>query len=133
MKPLFGLSLSFLCLVIIFEPGNGILPPLDPPGISAALGRAAGGHPRRDPGATPDLARVNQLQGIYVFTDSRPDGPYTYLGTVKQSGTFRSNQYSTVRDLLIKRLKNDYPGADGAIFHFTSGEPDRADAIKLQP
>lgn len=78
-------------------------------------------------------AEVNQLQGIYIFTDCRPLDPYDYLGTVK-NGTRLSGsaQYQPVRDRLLKKLKQDYPEANGAIFYFNNGSADRADAIKFR-
>lgn len=84
------------------------------------------------PGGDHSRASVNQVQGIYVFTDSRPADPYEYLGSVKSTVTFGGSQYQATRDRLIKRLKNDFPTAQGAILYFTAGAPDRADAIKFQ-
>lgn len=79
-------------------------------------------------------AEVNQLQGIYIFTDSKPVQDYNYLGTVKNG--FRvagSSQYTATRDRMIKKLKESYPDADAAIFYFNDGSADRCDAIKFKP
>ncbi len=78
-------------------------------------------------------AEVDQYQGVYVFTDSKPVSEYEYLGTVKL--TFRignSGQYQSVRDVMIKKAKKDYPEADGIIMIFKDGGTDRADAIKFK-
>ncbi len=78
-------------------------------------------------------AEVEQYQGLYVFTDSKPVSEYEYLGTVKL--TFRignSGQYQSVRDVMIKKCKKDYPQADGIIMIFKDGGTDRADAIKFK-
>ncbi len=77
-------------------------------------------------------AEVNQLQGVFVFTDSKPTGDFEYLGTVKTGIGFNSGQYQPVRDLLIKKLKKNFPQADGAIFHFNDGNADGCDAIKFK-
>ena len=75
-------------------------------------------------------AEVNQLQGIYIFTDSKPLQPYDYLGTVKKTVTFAGGiQYAAIRDRMIKKVKSDYPTADGIIFY---GNADRCDAIKFK-
>lgn len=80
------------------------------------------------------LAKANQVQGLYIFTDSTPMGEYEYLGTVKNSGavSFRSGQYEPVRNSLIKKVKDDYPSATGIIFHFLKGGSDKADAIRFK-
>jgi len=74
-------------------------------------------------------AEVEQMQGLYIFTDSKPVLPYEYLGTVKTS-IVMDTQYQGVRDKLIKKAKKDYPNADGLIMQFRSGGTDKCDAIK---
>lgn len=86
----------------------------------------------RTGGQLASQAEVNQVQGILIFTDSKPLQEYTYLGTVKAYRIVGSSQYQPVRDYLIKKIRKDYPAANGAIFHLTSGGTDHADAIKLQ-
>ncbi|MFN4247552.1 MAG: hypothetical protein ACK4EY_07500 [Flavipsychrobacter sp.] len=76
-------------------------------------------------------AEVEQVQGCYIFIDSRPVKEYKYLGTVKSTFSWGSGQYQDVRDKLIKRIKKEYPEADGIIFHFHDGGQDRADAIRF--
>lgn len=76
---------------------------------------------------------VDQLQGYYIFVDSKPVMEYEYMGTVKgPSVSFGSGQYQSVRDVLIKRAKKDYPTADALIFTFKDGGTDRCDAIKFK-
>jgi len=77
-------------------------------------------------------AVVNQVQGYYLFIDSKPVAAYEYLGTVKYNNSLANTQYSNVRDQLIKRIKKDWPTADGIIFSFNSGGADHADAIKFK-
>lgn len=81
----------------------------------------------------PEQAAVNQIEGYYIFVDSRPVRKYQYLGTVKSNtGGFGSAQYTDVRDRLINRAKKQYPKADGLIFHFVSGKADEAEAIMFE-
>lgn len=82
---------------------------------------------------TKATAEVNQLQGLYVFTDSKPVAAYDYLGTVKNGTRIAgSAQYQPVRDRLIKKIKEDFPNAEGVIFSFVNGAADKADAIKFK-
>lgn len=77
-------------------------------------------------------AKANQVQGLYIFTDCKPVQQYEYLGTV-QNG-FRmagSAQYQPVRDRLIKKLQEQFPAANGAIFYLNNGSADKCDAIKF--
>ena len=77
-------------------------------------------------------AEVEQYQGIYVFSDSKPVNEYEYLGTVQRNTRgFGSSQYADVRDGLIKKTKSKYPEADGMILILKSGSADRADVIKI--
>lgn len=78
-------------------------------------------------------AEVNEVQGLYVFTDSKPIAEYEYLGTVKNGMRLAgSSQYQPVRDILIKKVNKEFPQADGVIFHFVNGAADKADAIKFK-
>jgi len=78
-------------------------------------------------------ATVNQVQGVYIFIDSKPVSEYQYLGTVDTKGITTTNpQYTVIRDKLISRIKKDWPTADGVIFSFNSGGRDHADAIKFK-
>lgn len=74
---------------------------------------------------------VDQMQGLYIFTDSKPVLEYEYLGTVKAAFAWDS-QYQGVRDNLIKKAKKDFPNADGLIMQFKSGGTDKCDAIKFK-
>ena len=78
-------------------------------------------------------AEVNQVEGLLIFTDCKPVKEYEYLGTVKSStGGFGNSQYEGVRNRLIKKVKNEYPKADGAIMYLNYGQADKADAIKFK-
>jgi len=43
-----------------------------------------------------------------------------------------SGQYQSVRDKLIKKLRKEYPEANGAIFNFHDGGTDMCDAIRIK-
>ncbi len=76
---------------------------------------------------------VNQLQGLYIYVDSKPVLEYEYLGTVKGSGmSMGSGQYTDVRDNLIKRAKKEYPNGEAVIFSFIDGGTDRCDVIRFK-
>ena len=78
-----------------------------------------------------DLAIVNRMENLYVFTDSTPVTEYEYLGTVKVSVVW-SGQYQNVRNSLIKKAKKKYPQAEGIILHMKAGGTDRADVIMFK-
>lgn len=78
-----------------------------------------------------NTAEVNQLQGLYIFSDCKPILDYDYLGTVKSTITF-DGQYQSVRDKLIERTKEKYPNADGIILNLKAGRTDRCDVIKFK-
>lgn len=78
-------------------------------------------------------AEVEQMQGLYIFTDSKPVKEFEYLGTEKVGMMLGSPQYAEIRDKLIKKVKKEYPKANGVVFHFGGqGGADRADAILLK-
>jgi hypothetical protein len=84
--------------------------------------------------AQKSFATVNQSNGLFMFTDSKPNNDYTFLGQV-DSKKFRPRvnpQYQLVRDYLLKEAKKKYPEADGIIFHFSAGDTDKADVIKFK-
>ena len=80
---------------------------------------------------------MNQVNGCYLFIDSKPVSSYDYLGTVEISNKdLRKNpgsgQFQHLRDILIKKAKEKYPNAEGVIFNFHDGGIDKADAIKFK-
>lgn len=92
----------------------------------------------RAQGVSKDAATVNQYEGVYVFSDCKPAREYDYLGTVKPKGRgmdllgANSNQYSDLRDRLIKAVKKEYPAADGLILNLKDGGVDKADVVKFK-
>lgn len=85
------------------------------------------------------IAEANQVQGLFVFVDSKPMAEYTTLGTVdisrkdwRKSGVATNPQYNNVRDLLITEVRKEYPAADGIILHLNPGGKDYATAIDFK-
>jgi len=76
-------------------------------------------------------AEVEQMEGLYIFTDCKPVLEYEYLGTVKASIGW-SAQYQSVRNKLIKKAKKEFPNAEGVIFQFKAGGTDKCDVIKYK-
>lgn len=85
------------------------------------------------------IAEANQVQGLFVFVDSKPMQEHTTLGTVdlskkasRKSGVNANPQYSIIRDALITEARNDYPQADGIILHLNAGGKDYATVIQFK-
>jgi len=74
------------------------------------------------------MARVNFVQGFYVFTDSNPVSDFETVGTEIISMGAGSTNYEKVRDVLLKRARKDYPSADGLIISF----PGTATVVKFK-
>jgi hypothetical protein len=84
-----------------------------------------------------ESATVEQLQGVYVFVDSRPAAEYKFLGTSESGGGFLksmggASEYNEKKLKLIKIAVKEYPEADGVILHFVSHGMDKVDAIKFK-
>jgi len=77
-------------------------------------------------------AEVNQMRGVYIFTDCKPVKEYEYLGTEKTSFGFGDSQYTGLRDKLIKKAIEKYPKANGVIITFKTGGTDQIDAIRFK-
>lgn len=72
---------------------------------------------------------VDQIEGLYIFIQCRPSAEYDYLGSVKKSLAWSGNPKEMLNSM-IKKVKKDYPQANGIIF--TSIDMDKADAIKFK-
>ncbi|MBK8086847.1 MAG: hypothetical protein IPK31_02100 [Chitinophagaceae bacterium] len=87
--------------------------------------------------ANKSSAEVDQINGCFLFVNSKPVLPYDYLGTVELTKkdvrkTPGTGQYQHARDLLIKKIKEQFPQAEGIIFNFHDGGIDKADALKFK-
>lgn len=87
----------------------------------------------QDGGKKKNLAEVNQIEGYFIFTDSKPVNEFEYLGTVKPSHKRISNpQYTNVRDAMIQDAKSQYPRADALILTLNAGGVDLVEAIRFK-
>lgn len=75
-------------------------------------------------------AEVEQMEGLYIFTDSKPVKDFEYLGSEKVTLMLGTPSYKDIRDKLIKKVKKEYPGANAIVLHF--GTTDKADAIRIK-
>lgn len=74
-------------------------------------------------------AEVEQVHGIYVFTDCKPVMEYEYIGKV-EAFWIAKDDYETVRDEVIRLVKKKQKAANAVILHF-SGSSFTGDAIKI--
>lgn len=65
--------------------------------------------------AGKQTANVEMKSGLYIFTSSKPVQDYEYIATV-QCGVVKSGYYEEVMTSIIKKVKKQYPNADGIIF-----------------
>lgn len=74
-------------------------------------------------------ATVDRREGLFVFIMSKPKADNEYLGSVKKSISL-TGEPEEMLDAMIKKVKKEYPSADGIIF--TTVAMDKADAIKFK-
>jgi ABC-type glycerol-3-phosphate transport system substrate-binding protein len=79
--------------------------------------------------ADKSSATVDQKEGLYVFILSKPTAQYEYLGSVKKVLAW-SGKPEEMLNSLIKKVKKEYPKANGIIF--TNVDMDKADAIEFK-
>jgi ABC-type glycerol-3-phosphate transport system substrate-binding protein len=74
-------------------------------------------------------AVVDQKEGLHIFIMSRPAGGSEYLGSVKKTVAW-SGKPEEMLNSMIKKVKKEYPKADGIIF--TNVDMDKADAVIIK-
>jgi hypothetical protein len=74
-------------------------------------------------------SEVELNQGVYIFIHSKPVLEYEYKGTCKLGVTW-SGKASEAINGMIKKVKKDFPEADGIIF--TDENLWQADAVKFK-
>lgn len=79
----------------------------------------------------PNTAEAIQINGLYIFKDSKPVKEYEVLGTVKIKVFMNSSVYSDARDYLITEAKEKYPTGQALIFE-TNRETNKAEVIKFK-
>jgi hypothetical protein len=62
-------------------------------------------------------AEVNEVAGIYIFSDSKPLMEYEVIGEVGLAfATTQSPAHSNLREVFVKKLKDKYPTGEALIF-----------------
>ena len=74
-------------------------------------------------------ATTERIEGLYVFIHSKPKAEYDYLGSIKKVVVLNSEPEGML-NAMLRKLKKEYPTADGIIF--TSMNMEKADAIKFK-
>ena len=74
-------------------------------------------------------AMVEQQQGVYIFILCKPSAEYEYLGSIQQKAAW-TGQPSEMLSGMLKKLKKEYPEANGIIF--TSLDMDKADCVRFK-
>jgi hypothetical protein len=74
-------------------------------------------------------AEVLQRDGLYIYIQCTPVKDFTVLGSEKKTITFSGSNNSTI-DGVIKKIKKEYPEAQGVIFE--SIDLTKGDAIKFK-
>lgn len=76
-----------------------------------------------------DKAKVEQIDGLYIFYKSKPVNQFETLGSIKP-GVTMTPKPSEVLDALVKRAKKNYPSGEALLI----GDEDmnRADVIKFK-
>jgi hypothetical protein len=71
------------------------------------------------------MAHVEEVNGVLIFTDSKPVMPYDSLGTVELSFV-TDTQYQSIRNHLLKKAKKRYPNVQGLIMKMNKKGVDKA-------
>lgn len=61
------------------------------------------------------LAKVEQVQGLYIFIKSTPSAEYEHLGVVK-GPKIGNHEMDKLTETFIKRVREQYPNADAILF-----------------
>lgn len=77
----------------------------------------------------PNLGSVNQVQGYYVYWQSKPVNEYQYLGSIQVYLVWSAKPSSMLRTM-IRKAKRKFPQGDAIIF--TADNMDKADIVKLK-
>ncbi len=75
-------------------------------------------------------ATVERREGLYIYIMSKPKADNEYLGSVKKNLAL-TGEPEEMLNSMIKKVKKEYPQAEGIIF--TTVAMDKADAIKFKP
>ena len=74
-----------------------------------------------------NTAEVNQIEGLFIFTDSKPVKETEFIATEKV-GLTMSGSYYQIINKLAKKARKEYPTAQAIIFDGNS----KADIVKFK-
>jgi len=78
-------------------------------------------------------AEVEQTDGLYIFTDSKPGMEYTVIGEVKLPMAYgKEKKHINVKQSLIEKAKKNYPTAEGIIIIYEKLEMEKAIVIDFK-
>lgn len=75
-----------------------------------------------------NLATPDQVEGLYIFSFSKPASETTFLGTVKASITLTGNNTEAINKM-VKKARKEYPTAQAII---VNSDFDKADVISFK-
>lgn len=81
--------------------------------------------------STKGIATVNQVQGMYIFIQSKPAIEYDFLGSVSSSAIVKSKKEDDIVPHMIKRVKEAHPTANAIVF-ISGSNLCKVDALKLK-
>lgn len=76
-------------------------------------------------------AEVNNIEGFYIFTDSKPLMPYDSIG-VLEIGFVSDTQYESIRGSFVKKARSKFPNANGLIMKFDKKGVDKCIVVKMK-
>jgi len=85
-----------------------------------------------------DVARVDKVNGVYVFNDCTPLADYEVIGEIECSGyqdptiTTSHGQYTPVRDNMLRNAKRANYDTEGVILKLVNGGVDMATIIRFK-
>ena len=62
-----------------------------------------------------NTAETNQIEGLYIFTDSKPVKEFEFIGTEKITFSM-SGSYEAVINKIAKKARKEFPTAQALIF-----------------
>jgi hypothetical protein len=60
-------------------------------------------------------AKVQKIQGVYIFIKSEPQLDYEIIGSMK-GPTFGSHEFDDLLEAIIKKQKKEFPQGEGILF-----------------
>lgn len=77
-----------------------------------------------------DLAKVEQIEGIYVFVYSKPAGNYKFVDKINMPEFVMSGKSAEMIRTAVRRCKKQLPSANGIIF--TNDNLTKAEGILIE-